>query len=137
MTIVKYFITNPNDIELFKHFLCHVMIQKMCMKSKNEIRKWVWIVKIHHYVSLVYSISKRSLLIWQWNSIKTFNYFIFYIHMIESPMSLFVWLNVISIISGFIAGNHNRLRMSFCHENQKWNRKVYDAVQCQCAFICL
>ena len=38
--------------------------------------------------------------------------------MIESPMSLFVWLNVISIISGFIAGNHNRLRMSFCHENK-------------------
>ena len=69
------------------------------------------------FQSMVYD--KRSLLIWQWNSIKTFNYFKFYIHMIESPMSLFVWLNVISIISGFIAGNHNRLRMSFCHENQK------------------
>ena len=66
------------------------------------------------FQSMVYDI-----LIWQWNSIKTFNYFEFYIHMIESPMSLFVWLNVISIISGFIAGNHNRLRMSFCHENQK------------------
>ena len=133
MTIVKYFITNPNDTKLFKYFLCHIMIQKMCMKSKKEIGKFLWIVKINHYVSLVCSISIYGL----WYSRLFADYFEFYIHMIESPMSLFVWLNVISIISGFIAGNHNRLRMSFCHENQKWNRKVYDAVQCQCAFICL